>query len=207
MLQLDQMNMINSLSLRCETIMSDPYNPIILAVSIFLVLSFILYCKEKGESSTTNLVTVNSTLKTDTKGKGKDEQEKDPVNVTYINILTRKNVERRVLVDLDQASGERLRLLWPQASYFPRTVAVNGVMRNGLILPNEPRLPELSLQMRGPYSLHRTGILVSAINQNASSNFTVTTKNDALITTTITADGSTNNQGATRKSFIRRNED
>ena len=205
MLQLDQMNMINSLSLRCETIMSDPYNPIILAVSIFLVLSFILYCKEKGESSTTNLVTVNSTLKTDTKGKGK--QVNDIVDVTYITRVTPSGITKRILFDSRQPSGERLKQLWPQRSYPSRDIPVNGVMWRGIELP-EHRQPDIQLhgeieRAEGPMPIGSIGIWAAA--HVRVPNLTVLTKGHPVETIAFRSPYSTNGTGQALKSFIIRN--
>ena len=141
--------------------------------------------------------------------KHKDKQPVPVVDVTYVSTLAPGlGREKRTLVDLQQATGERLRLLWPQTSYRSKDVMVNGIWRRGIQLPEQnqtlgaPLHPETQ-RFDGPNLV--TGILASAHVNAESLNFRVTSKGAPIESVTLYSPYAMNGTGMANKSFIRKN--
>ena len=194
---------------------SDAYSGIgnyNISLSIIYVVAFllgvtILLCTEGGSSTNLHkedeIHKEGETLKLKDKNKDKNNEKPPVLNVTYVvRDAIRAAYSKMILVDLNDASGVRLRLVWPQTSYKWRTVPVDGVMRTGLELPGRSdSYPEV--QQPGLY----TAIWVSAmINPNVF-NFSAVTQGYPVITQPIAAYSLTTvgtGTGQTMKSLIRK---
>lgn len=64
-----------------------------------------------AEASTVHAFKNEHGMATDVKGKEKEVNNRPVVNVTYIPEVSVSGIKKKILVDLNQPSGERLRLL------------------------------------------------------------------------------------------------
>ena len=165
-------------------------------------LGLVLYC----QSSTDSTLKPEHNVDTGIKAKDKHKEVSPVVNVTYISYLSQSGITKRVLVDLYQAEGLRLRELWPQRSYPTKPVLVDGVMRTGIELPerrhdglNSTLHPEI-VRAEGPMPIGCRGIWASA--HVRVPNLRVVTRGHPVETIAFRSPHSTNGTGQAWKSFI-----
>lgn len=166
-----------------------------------------------AEASTVHAFKNEHGMATDVKGKEKEVNNRPVVNVTYIPEVSVSGIKKKILVDLNQPSGERLRLLWPKASFTIRHgLIVDGAMRTGIELPeNKPnqmqKHPEIERAV-GPMPIGSRGTWAPAHKNPASLNLALVTKGYPVETEEFLSDFRPTPQsrtGATFKSFIMKN--
>ena len=165
-------------------------------------LGLVLYC----QSSTDSTLKPEHNVDTGIKAKDKHKEVSHVVNVTYISYLSQSGMRKRVLVDLYQAEGLRLRELWPQRSYRTKPVLVNGVMRTGIELPERRHNgvdstlhPEI-IRAEGPMPIGCRGIWASA--HVRVPNLRVVTRGYPVETIAFMSPHTSNGTGQAWKSFI-----
>ena len=181
-------------------------SPILLS-GLVLVLVIILLCTESGSSTNQSLKQEqDQTVKIP-----RTSQENPPlVDLTYVDKRSpRTGIIKKVVVDLNDAEGLRLRDLWPQSSYPLKPVTVGNTVRVGLEMPDNTlhdyrlagtRYPEV--QQHG-----HIGIWVSAMMNPNLFNIRVVTRGSPVETAPIQAYSLTTvgtGTGQTMKSFIRK---
>ena len=181
-----------------------PHSPIYLCV---LVLAIILLCTEQGSSTNQD-----QAHKQDQTVEIPRPSQANPafVNLTYVDFRAPiSGIIKKVIVDLNDAQGAKLKDLWPLNSYKRKNVMVGNTMRWGLELPDRTlqdyrtsgtRYPEV--QQHG-----HTGIWVSAIMNPNLFNLRVVTQGSQVETQPIAAYSLTTigtGTGQTLKSFIRK---
>ena len=188
---------------------SNPSHIILCVLVLVSIPVIIVACLEGGSST-------NQPFKQEPEH---DERYKVPrpaqanppvVNLTYVNHQApRSGIMKRIIVDLNDHTGSRLRRLWPLTSYKSKSVMVGNTLRVGLELPESTlhaytmsgsRHPEV--QRHGQY-----GIWVSAMMDANLFDFNVLTRGHPVETQpiasyTLTTVGT--GTGQTMKSFIRR---
>ena len=186
--------------------MQIPRSPIILCVLI-LVLAIILLCTEQ-ESSTNQ----DQAHKQDGIVKIPRPSKANPplVNLTYVDYQAPiSGIIKKVIVDLNDTGGTKLKDLWPLNSYKLKNVMVGNTMRIGLELPDRNLHDYRQSGTRYPEVQHHghTGIWVSAIMNPNLFNLMVMTKGSQVETQPIMAYSLTTvgtGTGQTLKSFIRK---
>ena len=171
-------------------------------VSVFVIR---VLCTEK-ESSTNQLLKQeqDQTVKVP-----RPNQANPPlVDLTYVEQQApRTGIMKKIIVDLNDAAGLKLRDLWPLSSYQMKSVLVGNTVRVGLELP-EGTLENYRLSGTRHPEVQRhghTGIWVSAIIH--TNTFNVTTRGfpvetQPIMAYTLTTIGT--GTGQTMKSFIRK---
>lgn len=184
-------------------------SPIILCVLVLVLIPVIIVpCTEGGSS-------------TNQRFKQEQEQDQTPkvprpaqanppvVDLTYVNHQApRSGIMKRIIVDLNDDTGLRLRQLWPLTSYKSKRVMVGYTLRVVLELP-EGTLHDYTMSgSRHPEVQHHgqyTGIWVNAMMDANLFDFNVLTRGNPVETQPIAAYTLTTvgtGTGQTMKSFI-----
>ena len=204
-------NVISNIYNVISSAIYDMHNIIVLCFPVDLPSAFVL-CTD-AEASTAHAFKSEHGMVTDVKGKQKEVNNRPVVNVTYIPEVSVSGIKKKILVDLNQPSGERLRLLWPKPSYKTRHgLIVDGAMRTGIELPeNKPnqmqKHPEIERAV-GPMPIGSRGTWTSPPVNPASLNLTLVTKGYPVETEDFLSDfrpTPENRTGAVFKSFIMKN--
>ena len=182
-----------------------PGSPVFLCVLVLVLTILILLCTDKVSST-------NQSLKQEQDQTVKIPRPSQPdtplVDLSYVNYpAPRSGIIRKVVFDLNDAQGSKLRNLFPQTSFQVKQVMVGNTLRSGLQMPDNTtadyarsgtRFPEV--QRNG-----HIGIWVPFIMDPRNSNIRVVTRGYPVETASIQAYSLTtigSGTGQTMKSFI-----